>query len=396
MVSGMGGISIGKESCTGCGACRSICPKGAISMAADEEGFCYPSVNEGKCVRCGKCISVCPAMGDGQNGDFNRICRENQKDGEKGAGHSPEVYAAWSMNPKIRYESTSGGIFSELALAVLEDGGYICGAAYADGHMVKHCIANTKEGLDKLRQSKYVQSDMGGSYDEICGILQQGKALLFCGTPCQCEGVLKFCKEKKTDISSLYLVDFICRGISSPKVYRKYLGEMETRYGSAIKRVWFKNKTYGWNYFCTKLEFENGESYLQDRFHDAYVRGYIEENLYLRLSCGKCKFKGFRRSADITLADFWGVKVQGAGNGGGDISEQGISMVMPHTRKGKSLWDRIMPHVYWEEKRLQDVQLGNICFEHSIRHGEYRGKFMEDLDKMPVIENIERFLRNGL
>ena len=49
-----------KEECCGCTACYAICPKEAISMVEDEEGFEYPKIDENKCVHCNKCLKVCP------------------------------------------------------------------------------------------------------------------------------------------------------------------------------------------------------------------------------------------------------------------------------------------------------------------------------------------------
>lgn len=49
-----------KEECCGCTACFAVCPKGAISMVSDEEGFAYPVVDEQKCIQCFLCLRVCP------------------------------------------------------------------------------------------------------------------------------------------------------------------------------------------------------------------------------------------------------------------------------------------------------------------------------------------------
>lgn len=368
-------LTIEKIKCTGCGACQNICPTAAIFMVTDQEGFWYPSIDEDKCSNCKRCTKVCLAT---QN-----PISENRDESQT------SIYAAWSMNKMTRFYSTSGGIFSELALVVLEKSGVVCGASYNGNHDVEHIFINNEDELKKLRQSKYVQSDMGDTYKKIVTQLCEDKQVLFCGTPCQCQEVFHYCEESGVDTSDLYLIDFICRGSNSPKVYRKFLEELEEKYQSKVSRVWFKNKTYGWNCFSTKIDFNNGTCYLEDRFHDTYIRGYIEENLYIRPSCSDCKFKGLKRIADITLADFWGVQLED------NIQETdgGTSMVMVHTEKGKRLWNSIKPKVFWKEKKLEDVIPGNDCFEHSVKPGVHREQFFSDLDNMSVIDNIERFLR---
>lgn len=368
------------KKCTGCGVCKNICIEEAISMHTEKEGFWYPVIDGEKCIQCDKCLSVCPVF-ETEKEDY--VERKIQK---------PEVYAAWSLNQEIRYHSTSGGIFSELALSVLKKGGYICGAVYDKNNMVRHLVTNNIKDLEKLRQSKYVQSEMGDVYKEIGGLLYRNKTVLFCGSPCQCRGIYNYCKEMRIGILNLYLIDFICRGANSPKVYRKFLDELEDKYKSDIDKVWFKNKTYGWNCFSTKIEFKNKKYYLKDRYHDTYIRGYIEENLFIRPSCAVCRFKGFDRTADLTLADFWGVQLEEEHM---CESDGGTSMVMIHTEQGKKLWDTISTHIYRTRKEIEDVTRGNACFEHSIQHSVHRKQFMDELDDMPVIDNIERFFRTN-
>lgn len=369
-------LKVEKRKCTGCGLCKNICHELAISMVIDQEGFWYPAIDANKCLFCGRCAKVCPVLRESSS-----ACQNKKR---------VEIYAAWSQDEKIRFYSTSGGIFSELALSVLKDGGYICGAIYDENYTVKHFIINDKSKLEMLRQSKYVQSDMGHIYEEIGELLKQRETLLFCGTPCQCQAVLNYCEELKIDIERLYLIDFICRGSNSPKVYTKFLEELGVKYQSKISKVWFKNKTYGWNRFSTKIEFENGKYYLKDRYQDVFIRGYIEENLYIRQSCMDCNFKGFQRNVDITLGDFWGVNLEEYDQ----ESDGGTSMVMIHTEKGKKLWSSISERIYYTKKTLKEVTRGNVCFMNSVKAGEHREEFMRDLDNMPVIKNIERFLKN--
>ncbi len=373
--------TLSQKACTGCSACLNICSTQVVTMEADQEGFWYPAIDQNQCTGCGACEDVCPVIHAPQP---NAVAQAVPK-----AETIPSIYAAWSLDQEIRYHSTSGGVFSELALSVLAEGGYVCGAIYDGHHMVKHAIIDHAQDLAKLRQSKYVQSDMNSIYKEIGNLLKQGEKLLFCGSPCQCAGVFHYCEKCGVNAENLYLVDFICRGSNSPKVYRKFLDELEAEQQSKVKKVWFKNKTYGWNRFSTKVEFENGEAYLEDRYHDAYIRGYIEENLFIRPSCAECQFKGFRRRSDLTLADFWGIQLKDDSQD----SDGGTSMVIIHTEKGQALWDSVSSRVFSEAKTLEEAAMGNACLYNSALPGIHREQFMTDLDKMPVMDNIKRFLK---
>ncbi|MCI9596429.1 MAG: 4Fe-4S binding protein [Firmicutes bacterium] len=371
------------KACTGCSACLNVCPTQALTMESDQEGFWYSVIDEGQCIGCGACEDVCPVIHALRSEE--NIMAETAPT----AGGNPLIYAAWSLDQEIRYHSTSGGIFSELALSVLAKGGYVCGAIYDHQHMVKHAIIDHAQDLAKLRQSKYVQSDMNSIYKEIGNLLKQGEELLFCGSPCQCAGVFHYCEKSGIDAKNLYLVDFICRGSNSPKVYRKFLDELEAEQQSKVKKVWFKNKIYGWNRFSTKVEFENGEAYLEDRYHDAYIRGYIEENLFIRPSCAACYFKGFQRHSDLTLADFWGIQLKDDSQ---DI-DGGTSMAIIHTEKGQTLWASVSSRIFSEAKTLEEAAMGNACLYNSALPGIHREQFMADLDRMPVMDNIKRFLK---
>lgn len=361
-----------KNKCTGCYACSNVCPKKCIKMERDSEGFVYPSIDEDLCVNCDLCNKVCPVLNKAE---------------VKECTSEPKIYAAWSENMKIRYNSTSGGVFSELAIKFLERGGYLCGAKYGKDHHIEHCIVNTREGLDEIRQSKYAQSDMGNVYTDIKNLLDEGKKVMFCGTPCACAGLINYVGEKR---ENLFIVDFICRGSNSPKVYEKFLAYLEKKYKSKIKKVWFKNKTYGWNKFSTKIEFENGQFYLEDRYHDLFIVGYIRYNLYMRPSCAECDYRGLPRVSDITLADFWGVKMS-------DISkdvEQGTSLVMINTSKGAELFESIKENLYIEEKELEDTIKGNPSLFSSPVMNKKREYFFKNLDRVPLDRLARRCFRD--
>ena len=190
---------VGTSECTGCGGCYQICPRNAIEMKPDRKGFLYPQVLKEKCSECGLCKKVCPVIKD--------ICINE---------YDTVAYAAWSKNEKIRYCSTSGGVFTEIANYVIENGGCVVGAKYADNHLVEHSIIFEKDDIGLLRQSKYVQSNLGNIFKEVKSQLQLGKNVLFVGTPCQCVALSKFLGG---DNEKLTLCDFICRGVNAKRLY---------------------------------------------------------------------------------------------------------------------------------------------------------------------------------
>ena len=124
-----------KKNCTSCSACYSVCPVNAIEMTLDEEGFKYPKVDKEKCINCGLCEKICPIM--------NRVIKENNS-------KKPIVIAAWSKNNNIRLDSTSGGVFSELASVIYKQGGYVCGAIYNGEWLVEHYVSSDPKDIDNF------------------------------------------------------------------------------------------------------------------------------------------------------------------------------------------------------------------------------------------------------
>lgn len=360
------------EKCTGCGACINICPTNALEWKIDEKGFQQPAIILDKCIDCKKCDEVCPISNRKESNDY--------KFGQK-------VYAAWSMEDEVRLNSTSGGIFTELATEIISSGGMIVGALYDEMFSVVYHAIETKEGIKKLRQSKYVEASSVDEFQQIRQALDNGCKVLVVGTPCKIAGIKAFIGE---DVENLYTCDFICRGSNSPKAYRSYLDELEKKYHSKIEKVWFKNKQDGWNRFGTKVEFSNGDVYFADRIADWYMRGYLKHNLFLRDSCTDCQFKNPNRQADITLADFWGIQIPSEVT---DI-EKGISMVSINSTKGEVLWKQISNKVGFIESDKETAVAKNWCADNSVQHGIYRNFFFEELEKgrdfSEIVAEIEK------
>lgn len=349
-----------KEQCCGCNACGDICPKQAISFETDIEGFWYPKVDENKCVNCGLCEKVCPII---------NIERLKKNDYEKPA----RTIAAVNKNMRVRWNSTSGGAYTALAEGMLEQGGYISGAVYDKDFSVKSIVTNNPDDLEQLRSSKYLQSNAENLHKSIKLLLQKGEKVLACGTPCQMAALRSFLGK---DYDNLVIVDIICRGVNSPKVYRAYLDSLEKKYNSKVVYVKAKNKELGWRNLTRKVTFENGQSYYGVFMDDDFRRGY-HTNVYCRPSCYTCQFKEFPRISDITIADYWGIEKVDKNL---DMNI-GTSMVLLNSNKGIAYFEKIKDKLEYKETAFESILGGNIALRKPIEPAKIdRKSFFEDLD----------------
>lgn len=350
-----------KVDCCGCNACGDICPTQAISFPRDIEGFWYPKVDLEKCINCGLCEKTCPNI---------HISSLKKNDYDRPA----KAIAAINRNLAVRWDSTSGGAFSALAEEMYSRGGYVSGAVYTDDFHVKNFISNRPEDLAALRSSKYLESYADGLYKEIRELLKKGEKVLACGTPCQMAGLRAFLGKY---YDNLIIVDFICRGVNSPKVYRSYLDSLESEYGSKVIAVKAKNKELGWRNLTRKVTFENGKSYYGVLMEDDFRRGY-HTNVYCRPSCYECVFKGFPRMSDITLADFWGIEKYDK-NLDNNI---GTSLILLNSKKGERYFEEVKNRFEFKELPLESTFRGNIALHKPIEKPLInRQAFFEDLDK---------------
>lgn len=355
-----------KEECCGCSACIAACPKQCISMQTDETGFAIPLINELACIQCGACEKACPVLSEvAACGDFDRkayaaICRE--QDGE------------------IRHQSSSGGLFWCLAQAILASGGIVAGVKLSeDGQVAYHTLIQSQNDLKALMGSKYVQSDKRGVFKEIRELLQEGKTVLFSGTPCEVSGLLSYLPTSLQE--NLYTIDLICHGVPSPLVWKKYL--MEQRI--AVKEVSFRDKTFGWKNFSLRVQSEE-KSQCEKVGDNLYMRGFLE-HLYLRKSCYNCRFKGLLHSADITLGDFW------------KVSEflpeyddnMGTSLIFTHSQKGGKLFEYVKS-IYRIDSCEVDAKLAsesNPMMLYSSKPHKNAEKFFREFYKKTVAKNVK-------
>lgn len=306
-----------KSSCCGCEACVQCCPKQCLTMHEDCEGFLYPQVDESSCIDCGLCEKVCPVI-------------------HQNAPQEPlSSYIAINPNEEIRQKSSSGGIFTLLAENIIAEGGVVFGARFDENWDVVHAWTDAIEGLALFRGSKYVQSRIGDTYKETKEFLQKGRKVLFSGTPCQIAGLKKFLRK---EYANLLTVDFICHGVPSPGVWRRYLSELRESLRAergdgknsvplsidelpVITGISFRDKSRGWKKYGFRLRYaaskaaqntvsasakKEEKELLMPYTENPFMQGFLAD-IYLRPSCYACSSKSGKSGSDITIADAWGI-----------------------------------------------------------------------------------------
>lgn len=320
-------FNVPKDKCTGCGACVNICPKNIITMKYDKEGFIYPQV-DGECINCGVCLNVCPAL--------KKIKLHN----------TPKSFAVWA-NDDIRSKSSSGGMFTLMAEYVLEHNGAVCGAVYAEDYQtVYHAWANTKEELDALRGSKYLQSDTKNTYKEAKKFLDNGRMVLYTGCPCQIAGLYAYLGK---DYDNLYTADLICHGSNSVFAYQSFLKEFAE--GKKIKKVAFRDKKM-FKWISSFVAYYEDGTYKKDtRENRSWYKGFLN-GVINRLCCYECNYAKAERIADITLGDCW--EIHRINRNYDD--KNGTSLVLINSEKGKILMGLLEDRM----KLCQEIPLSEI------------------------------------
>ena len=332
------------------------CPKNCITMNPDEEGFLYPIIDQEQCVHCGLCERSCPILSSAKLEEtLEKI----------------NAYSAISNDKAMITNSSSGGLFGTIATQVINLGGVVFGVAFKEDFSVGHKYVESIEELGQLQGSKYVQSNIGETYRQAKKFLDENRLVYFSGTPCQVEGLIAYLKK---DYDNLITQDLICHGVPSPMVWGKYVNYQKNKFGQDIVKVSFRDKSSGWKKYSMKIQFENGNEYCQTLQKDLYLKAFLK-NLCLRPSCYNCSFKSINRKADITLADFWGVE-----NVDSSISTKaGVSLVLVHTDKGRSLLREIASEVSLQSVDLQKSIAGNSSIRQSVAEPKDRDGFMKKI-----------------
>ena len=345
---------IQKNRCTGCTACLSICPKKAISFKEDSDGFKYPVIDKDKCIDCGLCKKKCPVLNTKDNDSIN------------------DCYVGFNNDDSEKLKSSSGAIFSLLADYILDNNGIVIGAAFDKENKLKHVAVESKKDLDKLKGSKYLQSNLNNIFTYIKENVKDRK-ILFVGTPCQVAGVKAIINNK-----NLLCVDLICHGVPSPKLFDKYIKELESKNNDSLLNYNFRDKSTGWDTYSNTANFKN--SNITELSKDNKYMKLFLSDVALRESCYNCNFKVGNKYSDITLGDFWGVQ-----NYYPEMyNKKGVSAIIINTELGKEVFNSIKNNIEYKSCKLDEIIAGNPSLKVSGKIPKNREQFFLELDSKSI------------
>lgn len=348
-----------KEDCCGCGACMVVCSKKAIKMELDGYGFIYPRINNEVCISCGACVRVC-------------------------AFKAPELtrplktYAAVCQNETVSKHSSSGGIFASLAYNLLSDNGMVCGAVMdkaEEGFVLEHIITDKIEDFERMKGSKYVQSDIYSSFVDINKCLKSGKMVLVCGTPCQVAALKKYTKNP----TNLITLDLVCHGVPSVQMFNDFVKELEHEFHGKVRNFAFRSGK-GTSKFCAEFTVTKGNGFriysIEEGFL-SYYNYFLKSYLY-RENCYTCPFAKNERCGDITIGDYWGIQEQHVAEvekGIIDLSKN-WSCVIVNSEKGKSFLERYGTDLQLVSSKLEKVMVNNKQLSAPSEKSETRGRIL--------------------
>lgn len=354
-------VYLNKKNCSGCSACYNACPTKAINMKPDEEGFLYPTIDQSLCIDCHKCVNICPL-----------ICRGSYK--EKTV---PEFLVAKHKSEEVLMKSTSGGAFTALSDAILREGGVVYGVDYDDEFHVLHKRAETFEDRNRMRISKYVQSNIGNIFKQIKKDLINKRKVLFTGTPCQAAGLRGYIG-KSPLTENLYVCDLICHSIPSPLVWEDYKRLLEKEYGGKLTSIQFRSKIIDWSRENSNKTFLFTTSNSQEIHNDErFYKLFFGEKTIMRPSCEQCQFTDIHRASDITIADYWGIEKYAPEW----MDTKGVSVILINNPKGAELIEKCSKELKYEHRPKEESLAEQQRLSEPVQFPEDRSKFWDDYRK---------------
>lgn len=357
------GKEIANGECTGCAACVSVCPTNAIKLIENENGFREPIVDQEKCINCRLCKRLCEM-------DIDYMDPKS-------------VFIAKHKSETVYKNSQSGGAFTAISDYILSRGGVVYGAVFNDAFEVIHVRAVEAETRDKMRGSKYIQSDMDSVYKNIETDLRSQNLVLFVGTGCQVAGILRFLQKKRLDLSNFYAVDLLCHGVPSLVIWRDTLNYFRKKFGAEVTSI------------CLKELQEKSRPVLSMKFGSKEVADIVYRKLYysnlaLRASCYSCQYNKTQRVGDITIGDAWGIdKANPEFN-----DKRGVSLILFNSDKAVQIQKYILSAMETKQVEIRDYI--QECMKSSAKPNRSTATFWKDYHSRKFEFIIEKYAKNNL
>lgn len=349
------------NNCTGCGLCAAKCPKSAIVFVKNERKEIVSQIDESKCIECGLCQKLCPEL-SAVKSNIPQKC-----------------YAAWTKNESDYNSTASGGIATVLSKWCVNNDGVVYGAEMLSDGYVKHDRIDTTTGLDRLKGSKYVQSDFRNVFSQLKKDIQLNRNVVVIGVPCQIAAVKSGFSAK--ELEKVFLVDLVCHGCPPNDYFKDYLRSLALPY-SENRLISFRNK----DYFLKVTQ--NDEIVYKKRWQvDSYFRSFMYALIY-RENCYECKYAKPERVSDLTLSDFWGLDKKTLKQ---KKAPSHVSCILVNTSKGEQLMDYCKNDIEFEERCLKEAVVGNYNLNKPSERHRDRELFLNGIKKnLNFIESVNR------
>lgn len=305
--------------CTSCQMCGAVCPKDAITIHLDIDGFYRPKINPDLCIDCGKCAQFCYKFDENviitSSDELKRI----------------NLFSAYSNDRDLLNSTTSGGVAYFLSEELINQHYQVIGVVYDyETDRAVSRVAMSKDDIDSFKGSKYIQAYTIDAFKHLIQNCSNNKYAIF-GLPCQIYAIDRYLN-KINKRGQHILIDLYCHGCPSMLVWDKVIKKIRNKLGTEkFNAVNFRSKKNGWGQFV--LEVSNGRkkyysSALRNEFYDLFF-----SNQVLNESCTDCLLRSTLYYTDIRLGDFWGEKYR--------KNKQGISAVSIVTENGQKIFDAI-------------------------------------------------------
>lgn len=346
--------------CCGCRSCEQKCPKDAISMVLDREGFLKARINAHKCIDCGLCRKVCPL----ENPIFHP------------KGTTARLFYHNDIN--WRMTASSSGAFEAVCRAWIADQKFSIFGCVLDGFCAYHMEIQDWSALPLLKKSKYVQSDTRNTFTMIKQRLAEGYKVVFAGTPCQVMGLTSFLGKSH---ENLLTIDFVCHGTPSPLALKKYAVSLSGKWRQPVTSLRFRHKHFdekkGWSSLGMLATLAGGSQRHITDCECEYMM-YFLCGVMSGYSCYTCPFATTARCSDVTLGDFWGVEKKYPELG--SARTDGVSMLLLNSTKAEML-DLKLPigDIRYEKVPIEMVTTDNRQLNAPSTQHSYRKFFYRDL-----------------